>query len=295
MRFHGLTQRQSRYRGAGRGRGPGGSAEGRQPHALRQKQEAPARYMRLQRPPKGVRQEVCPLPPTRGRGKTAGGLTRSSAPALCLSSPVRQQPLLPTQHLPQLGEAPAPQAGAGAAARRCHAAPPRLSPGQPPGPDAAGAASAASPEAAILPEATARRQGPPLVGTRRPTRPLPEAGGAAPPRFTAPPPGGQGSAGETTPSKGGPGGDSQSAEAAGAISPQALGTRFGTYIQRKPTTRSDVGSPSARAVVAYCGGEDAPASRRGGPGSMALRPQRCGGGGGALSVRPCVTPPWRQE
>lgn len=114
----------------------------RAPLLRRQELGAPARHSQLHRPPKRVKpeKEVWPLPPTRGRAKPAGGLTRSSAPALRLSSPVRQQPLLPPQHLPQLGEAPAPQAAAAAAARRCHAASRRPSAGQPPGPGAASAA-----------------------------------------------------------------------------------------------------------------------------------------------------------
>ncbi|XP_075360342.1 uncharacterized protein LOC142411040 [Mycteria americana] len=229
-RLHSLPQRQGSYREAGRGQGPRGSAEGRQPRALRgaphlqrapllrQKLEAPARYTQLHQHPKRVKQEeeVWPLPPTRGRAKPAGGLTRSSAPALRLSSPVRQQPLLPPQHLPQLGEAPAPQAGGAAAARRCHAAPRHRSPGQPPGPGAAGAASAAPRRP---PSYRKRRQGgrARLGRNAAPSRPPRQASGPAPS-----PLGGPGSAGETTPStgrEGGRGGRSQGAEAGGGFHP----------------------------------------------------------------------------
>ncbi|XP_072727835.1 uncharacterized protein [Ciconia boyciana] len=214
---------------------------------LRQKLEAPVRYTQLHQPPKGVKQEeeVWPLPPTRGRAKPAGRLTRSSAPALRLSSPVRQQPLLPPQHLPQLGEAPAPQAGGAAAARRCHAAPRRRSPGQPPEPGAASAAPRRPPSY------RKRRQGGRARLGRKatPSRPPRQASGRGP----APSPlGGPGSAGEATPSTGRERGETgvlRVQRAVGAFTPRA-GTRFDTLTQ----AQNNVGRLSSVGASSCCAG-----------------------------------------
>jgi len=119
-----------------RGRGPG-ETRGGTPHLQGAPRGAGSFASPRERLNGGKRLGRCRLRGDGGsRGEPAGGVTSSWAPALPLSSPVRQQPLLPPQHLPQLGEAPAPQA----ATRRRHAPRRRLSPGRPPGPRAASAA-----------------------------------------------------------------------------------------------------------------------------------------------------------